>query len=424
MQSSWQQQVQQMSFIQIRNKSRLLEGINRPSDIVGTIPATAHLSLVTSISNLRAMQEDWRALESQCQKKPSVFQSFDWIMAWSETYAATAQGPELHLLTGYDQGDLVFVWPLMKTRRLGVATLTWLTDPFGQYGDILCQKDQCAQHWMSNAIAFVKRLKGVDLLHLRHVRDDANMGSRAKQLLRDAKTPERAPWLDLTQFANEQAYDARYTGSQRKRRKKIRKHIEDLGPVEFKVLPSGVLADRAMEMAIAEKNQWLSQRGRLNRVLGCPGHSRFLKNLSRRIGGTVEVIVSELTAGGKPVSWEIGFRSGKTHFGYITSHVNALTDLSPGRLHMDLSQRASLNAGMERFDLMVPYDAHKESWSSASEHTKDYFLPFSATGWLAGHGYLQIVRPVIRKLYYTALPAVFRILKTKSAATVGSKSDE
>ena len=413
-----------MSFIQIQRKSGFRKTTVIPFDVVGAIPATAHLSLVTSLANLRAMQEDWRALEESCTVKPSVFQSFDWIMAWSETYADSARGPELQLLTGYDQGKLVFVWPLMKTRRFGVATLAWLTDPFGQYGDILCQKDQCPKYWMSNAITFVKRLKGIDLLHLRHVRDDANMGARAKELLRDAKTPERAPWLDLTQFANEEAYDSRYTGSQRKRRKKIRKAIENLGTVDFKVLPPGILSDRAMDMAIAEKNQWLSERGRLNRVLGCPGHAKFLKNLSRRFGGSVDVIVSELTAGGKPVSWEIGLRSGQTHFGYITSHVNALTDLSPGRLHMDLSQRASLKAGMERFDLMVPYDAHKESWSSASEHTNDYFLPFSGAGWLVGHGYLQTARPVLRKLYYSALPAVFRVLKIRSGGQTASKSDE
>jgi hypothetical protein len=74
--------------------------------------------------------------------------------------------------------------------------------------------------------------------------------------------------------------------------------------------------------------------------------------------------------------------------------------------------------------LMVPYDAHKESWSSASEHTKDYFLPLSGAGWLVGHGYLQTMRPIIRKLYYSALPAVFRVLKTRSGGKSASKSDE
>ncbi len=397
---------------------------SRHLEAVSSIPASAHLTLITNLSNLRAMQQDWHNLEQNCAKSPSVFQSFDWVMAWSEVYAAGDAGPELHVIAGYDQGRLVFVWPLMKTRRFGVNTLAWLTDPFGQYGDILCQKDQCPKHWMANTIDFIHRLKGIDLMHLRHVRDDANIGARAKELLRDARTPERAPWLDLTQFANEEAYDARYTGSQRKRRKKIRKAIENLGEVHFTVLPSGILADKAMDFAIAEKNKWLSDRGRLNRILGCPGHGKFLKALSRRFGGSVEVIVSELTAGGKPVSWEIGFRSGGTHFGYITSHVNELTDLSPGRLHMDLSQRASLKAGMQRFDLMVPYDAHKESWASASEHTKDYFLPFSAAGWLVGHGYLQTVRPLVRKLYYTVLPALFQILKLSKAGKKQSTSEE
>jgi CelD/BcsL family acetyltransferase involved in cellulose biosynthesis len=47
------------------------------------------------------------------------------------------------------------------------------------------------------------------------------------------------------------------------------------------------------------------------------------------------MVVTELRAGDRPVSWEISFRYGGTHFAYITSHACDLTDLSPGRLHFD-----------------------------------------------------------------------------------------
>jgi CelD/BcsL family acetyltransferase involved in cellulose biosynthesis len=363
-------------------------------------PASATLSLVTSLAALRDLADKWRDLEVNTMQTTSVFQSFDWTVAWAETYAIANSGKSLHILAGYDDNELVFVWPLMRVSRFGISILTWMTDPFGQYGDVLVRKSHCPKQWINGATSFLKRLRDVDILRLRHVRDDSHVADFAKSKLFDGRMTEMAPYLDLSQFQNEEAYDARYTSVQRKRRKKIKKGLEEMGAVSYARLPNGVLADKAMKQAIDEKNQWLAERGRMNRVLGCPGHLEFLKALSRRFGGSVEVIVSELKAGNTPVSWEVGFRYGGRHFAYITSHVNALTDYSPGRLHMDLSQRDALKNGMTAFDLMVPNDAHKESWSSHKVATNDYYLPLSLKGAVFGHGFIRTVRPILRHIYY------------------------
>jgi CelD/BcsL family acetyltransferase involved in cellulose biosynthesis len=274
----------------------------------------------------------------------------------------------------------------------------------------MCRAGHSPRKWMESSIAFLKRLRDVDILRLRHVRADSHLISHCANLFKDAKAHDKAPFLDLQQFATDADYDARYTSVQRKRRKKIRKAIEEIGEVKFARLPVGSLADVAIQSAISEKNAWLSERGRMNRVLNCPLHPTFLKSLSRRLGGTVEVVVTELTAGGKPVSWEVGFRHRNKHYGYITSHVNALTDLSPGRLHMDLSQRACLADGMTQFDLMVPNDVHKESWSSATVDTNDYYLPLSIKGAAFGHVYIRTLRPMLRNLYYKLTSKKFNVL--------------
>jgi CelD/BcsL family acetyltransferase involved in cellulose biosynthesis len=382
----------------------------KPSDVV-QVHAAATISLVSTPAALRDMEEKWRALETNTQNHTSVFQSFDWIMAWTETYISAASRTTLHIVAAYDGDELVFVWPLMRQTRFGFSVLSWLTDPFGQYGDVLVRKGYCPKQWIELSIRFLNRLKDVDLLRLRHVREDSHMATHAKHLFIDAKMEEGAPWLDLTRFADEAAYDARYTSAQRKRRKKIRKSLEDLGPVTFTILSPGVVADQAMTTAISEKNRWLAERGRFNRVLGCPGHLAFLKTLSRKLNGSVSLVVTELKAADKPISWEIGFRHTGTHYAYITSHMNIHTQLSPGRLHMDLSQRACLAADMKIFDLMVPNDAHKETWSSASALTHDYYLPVSLAGRIIGSGYIRTIRPVIRKFYYSLNATALRRLK-------------
>jgi CelD/BcsL family acetyltransferase involved in cellulose biosynthesis len=403
----------------------MLKAVTAETHLVGaSTRSIAHapaatLSLVTTPAALRELEQKWRALEFQTQNHTSVFQSFDWVMAWADTYIGHRPNTTLHILAGYDKEELVFIWPLMRSKRLGISVLSWLTDPFGQYGDVMCRKGEPSKKWIESSISFLKRLNDVDILRLRHVRSDSHMASHAAQLFVDGLMPEGAPYLDLSQYADEAAYDARYTSVQRKRRKKIRKALEDLGPVTFERLPAGICADAAIQQAISEKNAWLSERGRMNRVLCCPGHIDFLKNLSRRLGGSVEVVVTEMKAGDKPVSWEVGFRHRGTHFGYITSHMNALTDLSPGRLHMDLSQRACLNDGMQAFDLMVPNDTHKESWSSAVVATNDYFLPLSFAGSAIGHVFIRWLRPIVRNVYYkldaTALRRISMKLLFKSS---------
>jgi CelD/BcsL family acetyltransferase involved in cellulose biosynthesis len=388
----------------------------KPVAETGVAAVHNSVTVVTSLSALGEMEGQWRELESDVQNHTSVFQSFDWVMAWAQTYLKDKPSISLHILAGYDEGKLVFLWPLMRDRQMGLSVLTWLTEPFGQYGDVLCRKGQCPRQWLNSSIAFMKRLRDINMLRLRHVRADSHVATYGHDVFVDAKASDKAPFLDLKKFATDADYDARYSSVQRKRRKKIRKAIEEIGEVKFQRLPTGSLADMAMQNAIAEKNAWLSERGRMNRVMSCPSHVAFLKNLSRRLSGSVEVVVTELTAGGKPVSWEVGFRHQGTHYGYITSHVNALTDLSPGRLHMDLSQRACLADGMSKFDLMVPNDAHKESWSSGAVDTRDYYLPLSAKGFAVGHLYIRTLRPLVRRLYYkaTARKFMFTTLFQKS----------
>ena len=369
-------------------------------DAVHDIPLGGLLTLITSPNHLASLSAQWQNLENINQTTTTVFQSFAWVQSWAENYARVDGANEIHLIAGFMNNELVFALPLMKSTHLGVNALIWLTDPIGQYGDILCAKDQSITKWMSASLQFIRRLKNIDIIRLRHVRKSSNIETFAKRHFFDAKLHEQAPFLDLTPFKSEADYDARYNSQQRKRRKKIRSKLEEMGPVEFKTLKIGSVNDQAMAHAIVEKNEWLSERGRFNRVMGCPKHQGFLKSLSRHKVDGFEFITSELSAGGKPVSWEIGFNYRGTHFAYITAHVNKLTDISPGRLHMDLSQRLALASGQERFDLMVPNDTHKESWCSAKVDTSDYFYPLTLIGQTYGHFYVGAVRPALRSAYY------------------------
>ena len=366
-------------------------------------PATAlSIELVKDLAGLEQLKAAWIDLETRCAAAPSVFQSFDWCFQWAKSYASpSAVDPvELHILLGYQAAKLVFILPLIRRHNQGVKLLCWLTDPHGQYGDILCDKDEDAADWMKSALEFCTNEGKADIIYLRHVRVNANLSDFAQSQMTDAQLNEQAPYLDLSAFKTNADYDDRYTSTQKKRRKKIRKALEDLGPVNFKTLDQPNAIDQAIATSISEKNAWLKERGRYNRVMGCPNHVEFLQSLARLENHPLELVVTELSAGDTPASWDINFRYRGTNYCYITSHVNALSDLSPGRLHMDQSQRASLSAGMHTFDLMVPNDKHKDSWCSGKINVNDYYYPLNAKGRLFGAAYLSWLRPLLRKAYY------------------------
>jgi CelD/BcsL family acetyltransferase involved in cellulose biosynthesis len=373
------------------------------------------LVVIDSYAGISAIEADWRDLEIKNGILAHVFQSFDWVNAWCKTHLDPEQNDKLQVYAGYNNNALVFLFPLLLTSHHGVKTLQWITEPLGQYGDALCAEGQDCASWLKLSFAAIQTSKIAQLLRLRHIRKDSLIEEFANQHMVDSKYDERAPYLDLTAFKTDADYDARYTSAQRKRRKKIRKSLEESGPVTFNILKSVTESDSAIDQAILEKNAWLWDRGRYNRIMGCSRHIEFLKALARSQSDHFEMTTSELRAANTAVSWEIGFRFQGTHFAYITSHVNAMTDLSPGRLHMDLSQRAALAAGQKKFDLMVPYDLHKESWCSAMVDANDYFLPLGLMGKIYGSIYLRNIRPIIRKIYYKLPQPALRILQTCSS---------
>jgi CelD/BcsL family acetyltransferase involved in cellulose biosynthesis len=78
---------------------------------------------------------------------------------------------------------------------------------------------------------------------------------------------------------------------------------------------------------------------------------------------------------------------------------------------MDQSQRLALRDGCTVFDLMVPNDEYKESWSSSAMATNDYHLPLTNAGWLFGRLYLEALRPALRAAYYRLPESALRALK-------------
>jgi len=360
------------------------------------------VDVATTLSGMERLEAEWRRLEQEHGDDVHAFQSVDWCLAWGRTFLERDDGVTPFVVTVRRSGRLVLLWPLMRCRLGPLRALCWLSDPFSQYGDVLTALEGASlMAAMQRAWRTVRDHSRVDIVRLRHVRDDARARPFLKEFFRRAAWRDGAPWMDLAQFPSEEAYEKRYTKEQRRRRKRIRKALEKAfgEELDFGFVPAGEEIGENVERLVEEKRAWLTEKGLMSRPLANPHLVEFLSRLpADGEGGGLRMVVSCLRAGEHRISWELGFRFKGRHYGYITAHERTLTRSSPTRLHMELSQKRALRDGMRVFDLLVPVAPHKKTWSSAVEPVREYFMPLTVAGRILGGTYLCHLRPLLRRV--------------------------
>ncbi len=371
------------------------------NQLATTTKSNYKVQILTNLHHISQFEKEWRQLEDRCAKPTNVFQTYDWCSNWVKSCASDNDCYKIYIVTITQNNKCVLIWPMMTTCSGPFHILRWLSEPYSQYGDVLLDPSCNTQEVLNLGFAQIKSHPKANSVRFRHVREDAYIADFLKQHAQPDNHIDYAPCLEIEKFPTEKAYETRYNKSQRRRRKRIRKSLEKFGPVDFSINSKGTKFLNTLKLAITEKRTWLKERGLYSKPIMSDDLETFFTNLAEN-GQTVETRASHLAAGEKDASFEIGLRFKNYHFGYITAHNAHLTDLSPSRLHMDLSQRSAINDGLDTFDLMVPSDPHKKTWSSTRVQTRDYFTDLNFMGIVYDVGYLKVVRPSVRWLYLRA----------------------
>ena len=374
--------------------------------VTNPAPDSLRIGVLHSFEDIKAFESQWRKLEETAAKPSNVFQSYDWCLNWAQTCTVDNDCYGINIVTISRNDECLLIWPMMTTCVGPICVLRWLSDPFSQYGDVLVANNNEKNNLLELAWQELKSHPSADSIRLRHVRHDANVHDFLASYAKNDGSCDYAPYLEIDKFPTQAAYDTRYTKSQRRRRKRIRTALARNGEINFSHANKGSRFDHSLNRAIAEKRHWLNQRGLHSKPVQSTELVSFFHALAEN-GKTLKPLASQLSAGEREISYEIGLRYKNQHFGYLTAHDRQLTDTSPARLHMDLSQRLAIDDGMNAFDLMVPADPHKKTWSSARIETADYFIAINTRGALYTLVYLQVLRPVVRTVY-KALPARIR----------------
>ncbi len=371
--------------------------------------------VATRPEELARLRAQWAHLAARAATDTQLFQSPFWSDAWVAAFHdIDARNCSPLVVVVRDAGGApVLVWPLMRVRySLNVTVITWLSDPYGQYGDVITSlRGAALRQALETALEAIAR-EGADLVRLKFVREDAVIAPFLKACFRQTGESYGAPWLDLTPYAKPDDLEGRYTRTQRRRRRKIQKRLEKhLGAdISFRRLTDLDEIRAAIPVLLENKREWLRGRGLVSRALFHDRAEDFLLRLAEGMGAErkgPEFVLTVTEAGGRQLSWEVGFRWKRRHYAYITAHLPELTDFSIGRLHMHLAQRLAVADGMRVFDLLVPAAPHKKSWSSDVTPVHNHFLPLTLRGRLLGQAYLCHLRPMLRDIYHR-LPAGVR----------------
>ena len=325
--------------------------------------------LATDLTELRTLEPQWRTLERRAGPSFTYFQTYDWCERWFTEFGSTDDddsGPQVRVFTATEQGEPVLIWPLMiEQGPMGLNTLTWLSWPHGEYGNVLAEPGERADAAIAACWGHIQRLPKIDSIELANVPATTAL---AHVLFDDEDVSEAqnlTSIMDLSRFASIQDYVDSLSKTTRRGRGRRRRKLETHGALDFAVYEAGTPRYReAVAEALRMKDVWLAKTGKVSRALSMDGNARFLSSLPAGDGTTGRALVGVLTLDGKPISIEIGFERGGDYVSYLGAFEWELRGYSPGKIEMDLMLRWAIENNLKTYDLLGNASSYKDDWSN------------------------------------------------------------
>ncbi len=375
------------------------------SDAPGQTRMYPNLSfeLATNLTELRALEPHWRTLEDRAEASFTYFQTYDWCERWfTEFGSSDGDGddgrPQARIFAVSERGDPVMLWPLMLEQGpMGLHSLTWLTWPHGEYGNVLAEPGERADAAIAACWGHIQRLPKIDTIELANVPATSAL---AMALFDDAGIAEAqnlTSIMDLGRFESVQDYVDSLSKTTRRGRGRRRRKLETHGALDFAVYEGGTSEYReAVKAALRMKDVWLQKTGKMSRALSMEGNERFLSSLPAAQGVAGRALVGVLTLDGKPVSIEIGFERGGDYISYLGAFEWELRGYSPGKIEMDLMLRWAIDNNLKTYDLLGNASSYKDDWSNLEVPLLTHLDAQSVLGLARTELWVKRLRPALK----------------------------
>ena len=292
----------------------------------GAVRQDYQLNCLNTVEEMQSLQREWEELENRAAGSFQYFQTYQWCVDWCRTFLAGAKEqkrtrPMIYTLVV--DGKLAMIWPLVIQRQgSGIRLLTMLSDPLGQYANILADPDLvdpalARQVWQS-----IRETSGVDAIQLLRFPTTSLVADMLGNDGYEEKAVQEAHYFDFSAFDGWDDVHASLKRSARKNRNNRRNKLAQCGTVAYEWAIGGTeryaeLVGAALEM----KKVWLHEKGLHSSALSDELATGFLANLGGCAardgmppqGATAHV----LTVDEKPVGVEIGMVLGSHYYSYL-----------------------------------------------------------------------------------------------------------
>jgi CelD/BcsL family acetyltransferase involved in cellulose biosynthesis len=367
------------------------------SDVRASVELDWHV--IDSFAAFEQLEPDWDALlERVAPPAGKVFLSYNWNWHWCRHYLVK-QSDRLAVVVGRHEGEVVAIWPMATQRMAGLRVATFMGMPVSQYGEALVDRtDPRSDAWLKQGWHVVRTSIGADLVHLRKVRDDSAAGGLMRRLGVPRDNEQAAPYIDLTGETTFESFDQRYSGKDRKNRRRKRRRMEETGVVSCHRVTGTTERVAAIKIAMERKRNWLKCQGLVSTAVTDSRFDAFFGDLAATTSRPAGCEIVELTVDGKPVASKITV-SDSTYRGlHFTSYDPGAEKFSPGILILETMIAEAIAEGITTFDFMAPAAPYKMEWTDKTMGIADYAVSVGLLGWLYQAVYLHSVRPCLQKL--------------------------
>lgn len=357
--------------------------------------AAPRFAIVSTLDDFDALKEDWTKLYENHGKDTQLFQTYNWNWHWLHQFKDNR--PDIQILTGYIDDELVLVIPLILTRPLGIKILQWMGAPVSQYGDILIKNDANNLKWLQKAFTHLNNTIKPDLYYLRKTRFDAPITPMLESYGASVIEEMAAPYIELHGAENFNEFNKRYSQRSRKSKRRHRRKLEEQGEVQFNIFKESKEATRASLLAINLKRQWLKKLDIFSPAF--QGHTieRFFESAASSETHPVNIRASELCVDDRPAAIEIGIVAKNRYGAHLGAYNEAFIQHSPGSLQMQDTIAALIDEGIVTIDLFAPGDSYKFEWTDQSTPVFDFAYPLTIKGNIYQYLYLQLLRPGLKR---------------------------
>jgi CelD/BcsL family acetyltransferase involved in cellulose biosynthesis len=310
--------------------------------------------------DIRACRDTW--LQLQNDSSCSFFQSYDWCVAWLSTIGRSF-AVQLVIVVGLTKdGDVAFILPFQIRRKIGLATLEWLTQPDCTYGMGLNNSRVLDPDWFSqNFSTLLQSLPRHDIVNLNNmpVRLAAVGNPLSSRLRFEAANNSYA--MELLPSFEELHVKKRSAKSISKIRRRDER-LHDSGKLEFVVERPGRVSQERLAEVILHKNLHLSQRG-VGQVFDIDAQN-FVQALTQSQQENHGLQVYRLVLNDRTISSAVGAIHNSCFYLMITALApDAPLHLSPGDLLLRKIIEHTCLIGLKRFDFGKGVEDYKLLWA-------------------------------------------------------------